>query len=458
LQTRAKYDSDYNMAVTLQEFRAAFGRDPDLLFDKYDQDKSSFLNVTEIEAVITELGIPRQMKKTFRDGGMATIGDFWTMKALDADDDEEVFYNAFERWLKNAPMSMFNLYDKDIDEILSADEFAQLVSDLGMPISHTDLVTLDKDANGAVTYDTFQKWLRAYPSRLRNVREYLKVNNAPTQAYADELVGPMQVVLTRRSKYIAVNEMSLDYTEVGQLLLEVEGEYTGGGSDNLISALGSMDLNNWGIRQAMQPAPVQSRISLSPNELGFASASYFNGRDFERHQEAKSEYTYGSDCVHIAGTTDGCPESLTHSPYLTSAQEYYEHYKTVIQRQDWIDKGAVDARYDCFGDRRLCDNSLYNPQDPEKYSTITEGVNLWNPQRQYPGIWGVNDERTRLVEERELSNVNKVNAYSSTPFNYQAFYNRTGLKLGTGHADVDPTYLENTWPADDPNAKEIIQN
>ena len=162
--------------------------------------------------------------------------------------------------------------------------------------------------------------------------------------------------------------------------------------------------------------------------------------------------------MHIAGTTDGCPESLTHSPYLTSAQEYYEHYKTVIQRQDWIDKGAVDERYDCFGDRRLCDNNLYNPQDPEKYSTITEGVNLWNPQRQYPGIWGVNDERTRLVEEREDSNVDKVNAYSSTPFNYQAFYNRTGLKLGTGHADVDPTYLENTWPADDPHAKEIIQN
>jgi hypothetical protein len=65
-----------------------------------------------------------------------------------------------------------------------------------------------------------------------------------------------------------------------------------------------MDLNNWGIRQAMQPAPVQSRISLSPNELGFASASYFNGRDFERHQEAKSEYTYVKSVfvVHVGGT------------------------------------------------------------------------------------------------------------------------------------------------------------
>ena len=159
--------------------------------------------------MITELGIPRKMKKTFRDGGMATIGDFWTMKALDADDDEEIFYNAFERWLENAPNSMFDLYDEDINKVLDAKEMSSLVTDLGMPISHTDLVTLDRDGNGAVTFDAFSKWLRKYPSRLRNVREYLKVNNAPTQSYADELVGPMQVVLTRRSKYIAVNEMSL---------------------------------------------------------------------------------------------------------------------------------------------------------------------------------------------------------------------------------------------------------
>ena len=75
-----------------------------------------------------------------------------------------------------------------------------------------------------------------------------------------------------------------------------------------------MDLNNWGIRQAMQPAPVQSRISLSPNELGFASASYFNGRDFERHQEAKSEYTYVKSVfvAHVGGTrcvTSSCVTS-----------------------------------------------------------------------------------------------------------------------------------------------------
>ena len=68
---------------------------------------------------------------------------------------------------------------------------------------------------------------------------------------------------------------------------------------------------------------------------------------------------------------------------------------------------------------RFSDNALYNPQDDEKYSTITEGVNLWNPQRQYPGIWGVGTERDRLVQKREQSNVNKTNFYSSTPFNYQ---------------------------------------
>merc|ERR1719498_962768 len=130
----------------------------------------------------------------------------------------------------------------------------EIIGDLGVPVNQTDLVTLDADKNGLVTFDSFSWWLRRYPSKLRHVREYLKVNNAPTQAYADELVGPLQVVLTRRSKYIAVNELSLDYTKVGQLILEVEGEYFGGGSDNLISALGNIDLKNWGIRQAMQPA------------------------------------------------------------------------------------------------------------------------------------------------------------------------------------------------------------
>jgi Ca2+-binding EF-hand superfamily protein len=423
LRTRARYDPDYNMQVTLDEFRKAFGRDPDLLFDKYDGDKSSFLNVTEIEAVITELGVPRKMKKRYEDGGMATIGDFWTMKALDANDDEEIFYNAFERWLENAPTSIFDLYDTNADLVLTAGEMATLISDLGMPVSHTDLVTLDRDGQGRVTFDDFALWLRSYPSRLRNVREFLKVNNAPTPAYADELVGPMQVVLTRRSKYIAVNEMSLDYEEVGRLVLEVEGEYFGGGSDNLISALGKMDLNNWGIRQAMQPAPVHSRISLSPNELGFDSASYFNGREFERHQEAKAEFTYGRDCVHISGVEDGCPPALTHSPYLSSAQEYYDNYKTVIERQDWIDKGAADARYECFGDRRLCDRSLFNPQG-RTYTTVTEGVDLWNPQRQYAGIWGVEAERKRLFEARNETNTVGTNSYPSTPYNYKAYYHR----------------------------------
>ena len=70
LESRARYDANYDMQVTLDEFRRAFGRDPDLLFDKYDGDKSSFLNVSEIEALITELGIPRKMKKRYEDGGM----------------------------------------------------------------------------------------------------------------------------------------------------------------------------------------------------------------------------------------------------------------------------------------------------------------------------------------------------------------------------------------------------
>ena len=38
------------------------------------------------------------------------------------------------------------------------------------------------------------------------------------------------------------------------------------------------------------------------------------------------------------------------------------------------------------------------------FETATEGVNLWNPQRQYSGIWGVTDERTRLITRRNEQN------------------------------------------------------
>jgi hypothetical protein len=268
-----------------------------------------------------------------------------------------------------------------------------------VPINKTDLLKLDPEGTGRVNRQRFTTWMANYPSRTRFAREYLKINNAPSQVYADELVGPLQVVLERRSKYIAVNQLSFDYLDMGPLISELEGEYSGGSSNDLISAIGQSDIAQWGMRLDMQESPVQSRMSLSPNELGFDSASYWNGRAWERHQEAKAEYQYGADCIHIHGTKEGCPESYAHSPYLSMSQEYYDNFELVKTRAAWIRKGAVQSRYPCFGDRRLCNKYIVYPQI-RPFETASEGVNLWNPQRQYFGIWGVTDERTRLIQRR----------------------------------------------------------
>ena len=391
-----KLDPDGDGFIPYGDFAFFIGRDADVLFDKYDADKSSFLNKTEIESLILEIGVPRHMKKRYKDGGMATIGDFWTMKALDPDDDEETFYAAFERWLSEAPLTMFDLYDRDRNGVLNAAEIAEVISDIGVPINKTDLAALDPEGTGRVTRERMATWMRNYPSRSREAREYLKINNAPAQVYSDELVGPLQVVQKRRAKYISVNQLSFDYTEMGPLISEIEGEFFGGGANDLISAIGATSISQWGIRLDMQEAPVQSRMSLSPNELGYDSASYWNGRAWERHQESKAEYQYGADCIHIHGTKEGCPESYAHSPYLGMAQEYYDNFELVKRRADWIQKGAIQERYDCFGDRRLCNKYIVNPQI-RQFETAKEGVNLWNPQRQYPGIWGTVEERMRLV-------------------------------------------------------------
>ena len=184
---------------------------------------------------------------------------------------------------------MFNLYDRNENGYLEAAEISEVVTDLGVPINKTDLLQLDPEGVGRVNRQRFTLWMANYPSRTRNAREYLKVNNAPSQVYADELVGPLGC-FKRRSKYIAVNQLSFDYLDMGPLISELEGEYAGGGANDLISAIGKSDIAQWGIRLDMQESPVQSRMSLSPNELGFDSASYWNGRAWEKHKESKAEY------------------------------------------------------------------------------------------------------------------------------------------------------------------------
>jgi hypothetical protein len=52
-------------------------------------------------------------------------------------------------------------------------------------------------------------------------------DNPPHPALADKLIGPEQLVLTRRSKYVAVSRLTGDYMDTNGVLSTLEGEFEG---------------------------------------------------------------------------------------------------------------------------------------------------------------------------------------------------------------------------------------
>jgi hypothetical protein len=335
------------------------------------------------------------------------------MKALDPDDDDKTFYANFEKWLQNAPEMIFMRYDYDYSTYLETHEMADLLVDLGVPVNETDLVTLTPDQYGRVSFDTYATWLRNYPSKTRNAREYLKVNNAVHKSYSDELVGPLRVVESRRAKYIGINKLSADAQTVGPLLREIEGDWRSGSGDDLITMLSYQPLFDiMGLSNDSEPLLVPSRISLDNEEMSFTQ-SYWNGREWEKHQPAVPDFNYGADCLQIHGTTEGCPPALTHSPHVTWAQELYDDLKIVNQRQDWIERGAVDNKMkdepmektEMF-DRPKCSTIKYygaqesenspicNPAAGFQFDKLRKyNVILQDPQVQHGALWGVTEQK-----------------------------------------------------------------
>ena len=59
------------------------------------------------------------------------------MKSLDPNDDEEVFYKAFSRWLEQTGDAMFTRYDEDRSERLEAREMMAVFDDLGASIGES---------------------------------------------------------------------------------------------------------------------------------------------------------------------------------------------------------------------------------------------------------------------------------------------------------------------------------
>lgn len=73
------------------------------------------------------------------------------------------------------------------------------------------------------------------------------------------------------------------------------------------------------------------RNALTPQQLG-EEAQYWNGRHWEERAAFPPQFTYGQDCADAAGTAADCPPAITHSPFLTRAQEEFGHEAHVPTR------------------------------------------------------------------------------------------------------------------------------
>ena len=74
-------DADHNGFISFSEFEAWLGLDPDLIFDRFDLDKSGYLDENELARMLQDRMIPR----------LDTIMIF-----LDPDFDGRVYYHRFE--------------------------------------------------------------------------------------------------------------------------------------------------------------------------------------------------------------------------------------------------------------------------------------------------------------------------------------------------------------------------
>ena len=68
-----------------------------------------------------------------------------------------------------------------------------------------------------LTRKAYAEWFTATTSLLRNTRNKMRADNAVHSTIPDRLVGPLQVVETRRAKYVGISKLSTDFmsTEVG---------------------------------------------------------------------------------------------------------------------------------------------------------------------------------------------------------------------------------------------------
>ncbi len=109
-------DKNKDLFISYSEFESWLSQDSDLLFDRFDLDKSGFLDENELARMLQHRLIPR----------LDTV-----MIMLDPDFDGRVYYERFKDWMRIAPGYIFDKYDFDESGDLNTSELDDLHSDIG---------------------------------------------------------------------------------------------------------------------------------------------------------------------------------------------------------------------------------------------------------------------------------------------------------------------------------------
>lgn len=307
-------DANSDGEITFSEFEDWVGLDTNLLFDRFDIDKNGFLDENELARTLWYRQMPR----------LDTA-----MILLDPSFDGRVYYQRFRALILETPDFIFDTYDFDESSTLTQNEIDLMVKDLGASFADPSVLDALKDAaSKSIKKADYAAWLSSSTSLLGGSRNKLKADNVVHGTHQDSLTGPLHVVERRRAKYVAISRLTRDYHATEGLLREVEGDFEG--REALMSyfefAEQLFGLSDEGFEADLTSGAQPFREFLSSHTLQ-DRASYWNGRHWEGRPSAPPLFTYGSQCLQVAGVVSGdsgCLPCLTRSPYATSTTDLYQ--------------------------------------------------------------------------------------------------------------------------------------
>ncbi|ETV93244.1 hypothetical protein, variant [Aphanomyces invadans] len=308
-----KLDPDRDGRITYGEFDAWVGLDPALAFDRFDLDKSGYLDENELSRFLMDRQLPRL-------DAIAIM--------LDPDFDGRVYYEMFEQFVFQASSVVFRSYDFDNSNDLNASEVALLQADIGVSFLNAPvMLSLLPTNTSTMRLDTYMTWMTASASELRDRVQAFKVDNGLHPTRPDRMTGPQHVVEQRRAKYVSVSKLTPDYVGIEALLVELEGDLDGQGALQDIASL-VLQLNFPPTTQSLVPF----RQFLAPAAFG-QYASYWNGRTWEPRPSAPPAFTYGQQCTDQVRNPD-CLPCLTQSPYLSTTVAVYRNIEPTLAHCD----------------------------------------------------------------------------------------------------------------------------